>query len=89
MTLMSGSLQVHLEAKLSAHVPLSSGKAILFPIINDLISYEEYNHLKTKSELCSYAKSDLDEATVYKASVDGAVLHKCFFPFFTTIYLSS
>ena len=68
---MSGSLQGRLEAKLSAHVTIPSGRAILFPIINDLISYAEYNHLKTESELRSYAKSDLDEATVYKASVDG------------------
>ncbi len=50
------------------------GKAILFPIINDLISYAEYNRLKTESELRSYAKSDLDEATVYKATVDGMEL---------------
>ncbi len=49
-------------------------KAILFPIINDLISYAEYNRLKTESELRSYAKSDLDEATVYKATVDGVEL---------------
>jgi hypothetical protein len=49
-------------------------KAILFPIINDLISYAEYNHLKTELELRSYAKSDLDEATVYKATVDGVEL---------------
>jgi hypothetical protein len=49
-------------------------KAILFPIINDLISYAEYNHLKTESDLRSYAKSDLDEATVYKATVDGVEL---------------
>jgi hypothetical protein len=49
-------------------------KAILFPIINDLISFAEYKDLKTESELRSYAKSDLDEATVYKAAVDGMEL---------------
>jgi hypothetical protein len=53
---------------------IPAGKAILFSIINNLISYAEYNHLKTESELRSYAESDLDEATVYNATVDGVEL---------------
>ena len=59
------------KAERTCTIPV--GKAILFPIINDLISFAEYTHLKTESELRSYAKSDLDEATIYKAIVDGGV----------------
>jgi hypothetical protein len=53
---------------------IPAGKAILIPIINDLISYAEYNNLTTESDLRSYAKSDLDEATVYKTTVDDVEL---------------
>jgi hypothetical protein len=53
---------------------IPAGKAIFFPIINDLISYAEYNFLVTEADLRAYAKSDLDQATIYNALVDGLEL---------------
>jgi hypothetical protein len=49
---------------------LPAGKAILFPIVNDLISYAEYIQLKTENDLRAYAKDDLDQTTIYKVWVD-------------------
>jgi len=51
---------------------ISAGKAILFTIINDLLSYA----VKTwrQSDLRSYAKSDLNGTTFYKATVDDVEL---------------
>lgn len=46
------------------------GKSIFFPIINDLISFEEYHNLKTEKELEEYAKADLDTTSIIDATVD-------------------
>ena len=47
---------------------IANGKAILFPAINDLISFDE--NLNTEPDLRSYAKADLDEATILEVIVD-------------------
>lgn len=49
---------------------IDRGKAVFFPIINDLISYSEYQQLKTRADLLNYAKSDLDETRSLKLDVD-------------------
>jgi hypothetical protein len=46
------------------------GKSVFFPIINDLISYTEYQHLKTESDLLNYARYDLDETSILELAVD-------------------
>jgi hypothetical protein len=46
------------------------GKAVFFPIINDLISYSEYRYLKKREDLLNYAKSDLDETRILRLTVD-------------------
>lgn len=56
--------------KVERRCTLPSGRAILFPIINDLISYAEYKHLKSEQDLSAYAKDDLDHSTVYRVWVD-------------------
>jgi hypothetical protein len=53
---------------------ISVGKAIFFPIVNDLISYAEYNHLDNEAELRAYAKDDLDTTTCYEVSLNGIKL---------------
>lgn len=52
----------------------SGEKAIFFPLVNDLISFVEYNALKTEKELHEYARADLDEAGHLYAAVDGIKL---------------
>jgi hypothetical protein len=49
---------------------IAYGKSVFFPIINNLISYAEYQHLKTESDLLNYARSDLDETSHLKLIVD-------------------
>jgi hypothetical protein len=49
-------------------------KGVLFPIINDLISFAEYSNFDNEAQLCAYAKADLDTATVICATVDGKEL---------------
>jgi hypothetical protein len=49
---------------------IDHGKAVFFPIINDLISYSEYQQLKTRSDLLNYSKSDLDETRALSLDVD-------------------
>lgn len=62
------------EAKRRCSV--SSGRAILFPVINDLITYAEYPHLVNEEELRTYAKDDLDRATQYEVYVDGIQIER-------------
>jgi hypothetical protein len=52
----------------------SCGKAVLFTIVNDLISFAEYSFLTTEADLRIYAKSELDHATIYSAFIDGMEL---------------
>jgi hypothetical protein len=49
-------------------VPIN--KSLFFPIINDLISFAEYDSLKSESDLIEYAKADLDTTTVVMANLD-------------------
>jgi len=51
------------------------GKSILFPIVNDLISYAEYGNLVNERDLRRYAKDDIDTATVYSCTIDNTDLH--------------
>jgi hypothetical protein len=53
---------------------IPAGRSILVPVVNDLISYANYSHLKTEEQLRSYAKDDLDTTTVLKARIDGLAL---------------
>ena len=55
-------------------IPL--GRSIFFPIITNRISYAEHSYLKTRKELQTYAKADLDQASEYWAKVDGIKLAK-------------
>lgn len=50
---------------------LPFGKAILCPLVNDLISFAEYSSLTTREELYNFAKEDIDTMTVISATVDG------------------
>ncbi len=49
---------------------IPKGRSILIPIINDLISYAEFSHLKNEAELRSYAKDDIDTTSLIEASID-------------------
>ncbi|SRR6266511_2580828 len=60
------------EAERTCIIP--AGKAIFFPILNDRISFAEHNFLTTETELRAYAKSDLDQATIYTSWLDGVEL---------------
>jgi hypothetical protein len=51
-----------------------SGRAILFPILNDLISFATHPQLKSEAELCAYAKADLDKTKFLYTKVDGIEL---------------
>jgi hypothetical protein len=51
-----------------------SGRAILFPILNDLISFATHPQLKSGAELYAYAKADLDKTKFLYAKVDGIEL---------------
>jgi hypothetical protein len=57
------------SAKRISTIP--SGKAILSPIINAICSYGEYPALKTESELCACANSQIEYVTNMEAKVDG------------------
>jgi hypothetical protein len=61
------------KAERNCNIP--AGRAIFFPVVNDLISYAEYRDLKTEEELTAYAKNDLDTATDYQVVVDDAQLN--------------
>jgi hypothetical protein len=61
------------KAERNCNIP--ARRAIFFPIVNDLISYSEYNDLKNKEELSAYAKDDLDTTTNYQVIVDNTQLH--------------
>ena len=50
---------------------IPSGRAIFFPIINDIISFATDPHLKTGEELRKYAKKDLDNVKFLSARLDG------------------
>jgi hypothetical protein len=50
---------------------IPQGRSILFPILNDIISFATDPHLKTEEDLRSYAKADLDETKYLYAEVDG------------------
>jgi hypothetical protein len=50
------------------------GKAILFPILTNLITFWEYPKLDNERQLLAYAKADLDTATVISANIDGKAL---------------
>lgn len=54
---------------------ISREKSILFPIVNDLISYAEYKKLVNESDLRRYAKDDLDTTTLFSCIVDDIHLH--------------
>ena len=47
------------------------GKAFLFPILTNLITFGEYPKLDNEGQLWAYAKADLDTATIVNATVDG------------------
>jgi hypothetical protein len=53
---------------------IQAGRSILLPLVNDLISYAEYGHLKNEEHLSLYAKTDLDTTTVTEAMIDGLEL---------------
>jgi hypothetical protein len=53
---------------------ISSGKAILFPIIGSECSYAEYLSVRNKSELEVCAKADNNAVTNLEATVDGMKL---------------
>lgn len=50
---------------------MPAGKAIFFPVVNDLVSFYTDTHLKTEAELFSYARADLDHVTFLQVKVDG------------------
>jgi hypothetical protein len=50
------------------------GKAILFPILTNLITFGEYPKLDNETQLWAYAKADLDTATVIGTTIDGTDL---------------
>ena len=58
----------------NAGVLVDLGRAVFFPIINDLISYSEYRNLKKRENLLNYAKSDLDETRILRLTVDNIKL---------------
>lgn len=49
---------------------LPLGRSILFPILNDIISYATDSHLKDEKEMSTYAKADLDETRTLYVKVD-------------------
>jgi hypothetical protein len=53
---------------------IPKGKSLFFPIVNDLISYAAYYHLKTEGQLRAYARDDLDTTTIISLIVDGEQL---------------
>jgi len=57
------------SAERSCTIP--AGKAIFFPITNDMASFAKYPNLKTESELISNVKSDIDQVKSLELTVDG------------------
>jgi hypothetical protein len=53
---------------------MNDNKSLFFPIVNDLISFAEYPHLKSEYELREYARSDLDTTNYLEARIDNQVL---------------
>jgi hypothetical protein len=51
-----------------------SGKALFFPIVNDLISFFEYPMINTETELQNYAMRDLDTTTSLSVTINGLSL---------------
>lgn len=49
--------------------------SILFPIVNNLITYGEYPKLKTCDQLKEYASNDIDLTSVLKCSIDSHEIH--------------
>ena len=55
-----------------------SGKSLFFPIVNDFISFAEYEQLKTEDELKSYSKADLDTTSICEVNIDDYQLDKTY-----------
>jgi hypothetical protein len=63
--------------KASRKCEIPRGSSIFFPLINDIISFATDPHLRDESELCAYAKADLDETLIPPThlNIDGFEIH--------------
>jgi hypothetical protein len=50
---------------------IRAGKAIFFPILNDLVSFHTDPQLQTETDLHLFAKADLDNTISLKVKIDG------------------
>ena len=53
---------------------IPNGRAIFFPVVNDLISFYEYPNLQNELRLHDYARSDLDETIEVTVFVDSNLI---------------
>lgn len=53
---------------------IPDGRAIFFPVVNDLISFYEYPNLQNELRLHDYARSDLDETIEVTVFVDSNLI---------------
>jgi hypothetical protein len=54
---------------------IPAGRALFFPVVNDLISFVTDPHLKSESDLSNYAKADLDHTKSLNVKIDCVDVH--------------
>jgi hypothetical protein len=60
-----------IEGRVDKNVKISSGKAVLFPVINITISNSEEPTLNTDNDMISFVRKHMDEIVKKQASIDG------------------